>query len=165
MNLYVPCSSFRSVGTLLLCVFGATLAIGAEPVVAAQRSAAQDEQEIRRIEAEITRAVMTQDPATFMRLLGDDYTTVSATGLFRTKADVVEDARKKTAGAQSTSIDDVIVRLYGDTAVVTAIRTNVGGVLRGANVSGRLRTLRVYARRGAEWQAVAFQMTMIANKK
>lgn len=125
------------------------------------RSPEADEKEIRRLEAEITDTVALQDPEAYERLLADDYTTVGVRGLLRTKAEVVEDARRRSGRTDSVSQAEIRVSLCGDAAVVRAVRTTVGSSLRGQDVSGRSRTLRVYVFRDGRWQAVAFQMTRI----
>jgi hypothetical protein len=131
-------------------------AVGSEP------SARDDRRTLRLLEEEITKGVATQDAGLYQRVLADDYTTVSVFGLLRTKHELVVDAANKQDGnVTAASVRDVEVRVYGNAAVVTAIRDNVGGVLRGKDISGPIRTLRVYVRRRSEWQAVAFQMTRI----
>jgi hypothetical protein len=68
--------------------------------------------------------------------------------------------RSCAAKTESLTLDNVKVRVYGDAAVLTADRT-VKGTLRGQDTSGRLRELRVIAKRNGRWQAVAMQATPI----
>lgn len=60
----------------------------------------------------------------------------------------------------SYSVDDVNVRVYGDTAVVTSRATLAGK--RGDQVlSGQYRGTSVFVKKGEGWQVVASQSTRI----
>jgi ketosteroid isomerase-like protein len=60
-------------------------------------------------------------------------------------------------------VDDLRVRVYGDTAVVTGRSTPRGRDARGQEMHGRYRFLRVWVKRDGRWQVVAFQGTRIAG--
>jgi len=53
----------------------------------------------------------------------------------------------------------MVVRLYGDTAVVTA-RADVKGRQLGEDFSGPYRYTRVWVRRNGRWQTVSYQATV-----
>jgi ketosteroid isomerase-like protein len=55
------------------------------------------------------------------------------------------------------------IRVYGDTAVVTARTTPRGRDSKGKPITGQYRYLRVWAKRDGQWRAVAFQGTRIAQ--
>ena len=118
------------------------------------------EKEIRQIEEELRAAAVKADAATFERLMADDYTNTNRNGLTRSKAEVIADAKSGAAKTESLTLDNVKVRVYGDTAVLTADRM-VKSTLRGQDTSGHLRELRVFAKRNGRWQAVAMQATPI----
>ncbi len=55
-------------------------------------------------------------------------------------------------------ISEMAVRVYGDTAVVTA-RAEVKGSNLGQDFSGPYRFTRVWIRQNGEWKAVSYQAT------
>jgi uncharacterized protein (TIGR02246 family) len=116
------------------------------------------EKEIRQIEEELRTAVVKGDAATFERVLADDYTTTNVNGLTRTKAQLVADVKSGAAKTASLTLDNIQVRVYGDTAVLTAERTAKSS-LRGTDTSGRQRMIRVLVKKQGRWQPVAMQAT------
>ena len=63
---------------------------------------------------------------------------------------------------QSNTIDDVTVRIFGSTAVVTA-RSTPKGTIDGRDFP-QVRYSRVYMKRDGQWKVVLFQMTLIAGR-
>jgi ketosteroid isomerase-like protein len=59
----------------------------------------------------------------------------------------------------SIQITDMKVRVYGNTAIVTA-RAEVKGNDLGEDFSGPYRFTRVWVRRNGRWQAVSYQATV-----
>ena len=118
------------------------------------------EEQVKQLEEELRAAAVKGDAATFERLLADSYVTVNVHGLPRTKAEVIADFRSGANKVESLALENVKVRVYGDTAVLTADRT-AKGALRGKDTSGRTRELRVFAKLNGRWQAVAMQVTPI----
>jgi len=56
--------------------------------------------------------------------------------------------------------DSLIVRVYGDMAVLMGIADN-SGTFQGVPFTGRLRYTRIFVLRDSRWQAVAMQHTMM----
>src|SRR3954468_7082645 len=86
------------------------------------------EREIRDLEAQLGRAVFAGDRAFFERVLAADFTHTSHAGKFKTRAEWM--AENKFAGSREEpksgktsyivfNVDDLAVRSYGETAVVT----------------------------------------------
>jgi ketosteroid isomerase-like protein len=75
------------------------------------------------------------------------------------KADTI--AARKTAQLRYDAIDvsDMVVRLYGNTAIVTA-RAAVKGTELGEEFSGPYRFTRVWVRRNGKWLTVSYQATV-----
>jgi ketosteroid isomerase-like protein len=59
----------------------------------------------------------------------------------------------------SIDFSEMVVRVYGDTAVVTA-RAEVKGTDLGEDFSGPYRFTRVWVKRNGEWQAISYQATV-----
>jgi hypothetical protein len=130
------------------------------------------EREVRELEAQLSRAVVRGDRAFFERVLAADFTHTSHAGKFKTRAewmaeDKVENRQGKPQAGKTTyeafDVDDLAVRIYGETAVVTGRSTPKGRNAKGEPIRGRYRFLRVWVKRGGGWQAVAFQGTRIAE--
>ena len=59
----------------------------------------------------------------------------------------------------SIDISEMVVRIYGETAIVTA-KAVVKGHDLGQDFSGPYRFTRVWVRRNGEWQAASYQATV-----
>jgi ketosteroid isomerase-like protein len=140
-------------GTAGLLAFGLTLG----PAVSAALSP-PPMTEPERLERDLVAAIGKLDLATYDRIVADDYAVADAAGKTITKAEVMASYRDGSRKYTNLEIFDVQSRVYGDTAVVTA-RTK--GMRRedGKDVVNDVRYMRVYARRGGRWQAVAQMST------
>jgi ketosteroid isomerase-like protein len=130
------------------------------------------ESEIRELEAQLSQAVVTGDRAFFERVLAEDFTHTSHSGKFKTRAEWMAENKfenqqgKPQAGKtiyDAFEVDDLAVRIYGETAVVTGRSTPKGRNAKGEPIRGRYRFLRVWVKRSGSWQVVAFEGTRIAE--
>jgi ketosteroid isomerase-like protein len=121
------------------------------------------EQQIQDLEKQINAAVVSGDLHVFERLLADDFTHTNQSGIFRTKAQWLANHKPGQSPYVAYDVDDLKIRLYGDTAVVTACTTPKGRDSKGSPITGRYRYLRVWAKRDGQWRAVAFQGTRISQ--
>jgi ketosteroid isomerase-like protein len=130
------------------------------------------EREIRELEAQLSRAVVAGDRGLFDRVLAGDFTHTSHSGQFKTRAewmaeDKVDSRQGKPQAGKTTyeafDVDDLAVRIYGETAVVTGRSTPKGRNARGEPIRGQYRFLRVWVKRDGRWQVVAFQGTRITG--
>jgi ketosteroid isomerase-like protein len=130
------------------------------------------EREVRELEAQLSRAVVAGDRGLFDRVLAGDFTHTSHSGQFKTRAewmaeDKVDSRQGKPQAGKATyeafDVDDLAVRIYGETAVVTGRSTPKGRTAKGEPIRGQYRFLRVWVKRGGSWQVVAFQGTRIAG--
>lgn len=97
-------------------------------------------------------------------LLADDLSYTHSTGQLETKDQLLESLRAQSIRYLSISPTDVLVRLYDDAAVVTAVtavRVHVGGQDRAAS----LRTTEVHRRKDKSWLLVAYQSTRMAEQQ
>ncbi len=85
------------------------------------RSAADDEKAVETLDIEYQAAVKQNDVATMDRILADDFVLVTGLGKTYTKADLLEEARSKRAVYEHQEDSGRKVRVWGDTAVVTAL--------------------------------------------
>ncbi len=152
---------------LLLCVVLATM-----PAFSAQRMGAHSKpvaavdsveqgtiREIVEIERQTKEATLRRDADFPQRMLADDYVAISPLGQVTTKKEAISARRSGQLRYENIDVSDMVVRLYGDTAIVTA-RADVKGHQLGEDFSGPYRYTRVWVRRSGRWQAVSYQATV-----
>lgn len=84
-------------------------------------SAADDDRKaVASLDTEYQAAVKKNDAATMDRILADDFVLVTASGKTYTKADLLNDARGRRTAYENQEDTMRTVRVWGDTAVVTA---------------------------------------------
>jgi hypothetical protein len=115
--------------------------------------------EIIDMEHQAKEASLHRDAEFSQRTLADDYVAITPLGQVTTKQDTLSARRSGQLRYESIDITDMVVRLYGDTAVVTA-RADVRGHQLGEDFSGPYRYTRVWVRRNGHWQTVSYQATV-----
>jgi len=84
-------------------------------------SSIDDEKAVAGLDTEYQAAVKANDVATMDRLLADDFVLVTGLGKTYTKADLLNAARSKRTTYEHQEDSAQKVRVWGDTAVVTAL--------------------------------------------
>ena len=115
--------------------------------------------EILELEGHTKQAALHNDAAFSEHVLADDYIAIGPTGNVITKSDTLAVKRGAQMHYDSIDLSEVVVRVYGETAVVTA-RAEVKGNNLGEDFSGPYRFTRVWARRNGQWQTVSYQATI-----
>ena len=121
------------------------------------------EQQLIKLEQDRAQAAVRGDTAFLEQNTSDDYTFINARGMLITKAQLLADFKSGQIKLQSSDLDDLHARLYGDTAVLTGRSTQKGQAY-GQDTAGQYRFTRVYVKRNGRWQSVAFQQTRIAEQ-
>jgi ketosteroid isomerase-like protein len=120
------------------------------------------EQMILRLEKEGREATLKNDMEANDRLLADNWININPDGSVTTKARLMELLKTSPFKIMSIENDDVMVRVYGDAAVVTGRSTSKrAGQGADETVTRQVRFTRVYARRQGRWQVVSAQNTLI----
>ena len=83
-------------------------------------SAAADKKAVAALDTQYQAAVEKNDAATTDRILADDFVLVVGSGKVYTKADLLNEARGGKTVYEHQSDTEQVVRVWGDTAVVTA---------------------------------------------
>jgi ketosteroid isomerase-like protein len=128
----------------------------------ANSGASQDQDSVRQIqelERQAKDASVHRDAAFAERMLADDYVAITPLGQVITKGDTIAARRSGQLRYDSIDISDMVVRVYGNTAVVTA-RAEVKGKDLGEEFSVPYRYTRVWIRRSGHWQTVSYQATV-----
>jgi len=156
----------RIVPAAVLVVLAATsVAFGQEAkVIKAKPSQSNNnvQQEIQRLHLECAHAQLTNDVATLERVWADDHTFTNTFGVVQTKAERLAEMKSGARKLESFNLDDIQVRAYGNTAVVTS-RGTLKMQVRGQEISLQARGIDVYVRKQGRWQLVAAQATRIAQ--
>ncbi len=122
-----------------------------------------DIQQLKRIQQQLAAAWVARDRDTIERLVAPDWIVTHVGGQRLTRPDVLRDMLESSATRiESMTVDDVDVRPFGDTAVVTG-RTHARGVQSGAAFDVTLRFTDVFVRRSDEWQAVASHASLVQS--
>jgi len=146
---------------LPLFVFGQTKKAAIETTTTRNEDV---KEEIKRLEMERIEAATHGDTRFLELSTADDYTATNAFGQTSTKAQMLDDLRSGQVKLSPFSREDLNVRVYGDTAVVTGRSTvTVKGTDR-LGIGDQLRFIQVFAKRNGRWQAVAFQQTLVKVK-
>src|ERR1044072_3587827 len=80
-----------------------------------------DESLVAALDTEYQAAVKHNDVATMERILADDFVLVTGNGTVYTKADLLKEASEQTIIYEHQEDFQQTVRLWGDTAIVTAL--------------------------------------------
>jgi ketosteroid isomerase-like protein len=115
--------------------------------------------EIIEMEHQAREASIRRDADFSQRTLAEDYVAITPLGQVTTKQDTVSARKSRQLRYDTIDITDMVVRIYGDTAVVTA-RADVKGHQLGEDFSGPYRYTRVWVRKTGKWQAVSYQATV-----
>jgi ketosteroid isomerase-like protein len=155
---------FNNCAVLLFCVLAVAPAFSAQHVALHPRPGfnSADQETIREIvdmERQAKEASLHRDADFPVRTLADDYVAITPLGQVTTKQEAISSRRSGQLRYESMNITDMVVRLYGDTAVVTA-RADVKGHQLGEDFSGLYRYTRIWVRRNGHWQTVSYQATV-----
>ena len=150
--------------TFLFCLVLALPGLAAQKVSVRPKPAMDsgDQETIREIiemERQAREASLRRDPDFPQRALAEDYVAITPLGQVTTKQDTVSARKSGQLKYDTINVTDMVVRIYGDTAVVTA-RADVKGHQLGEDFSGPYRYTRVWVRRTGHWQAVSYQATV-----
>jgi ketosteroid isomerase-like protein len=104
-----------------IAITSVVVALAVMTLVGQQVLAADDDQKVvAALDTEYQAAVKKNDAATMDRILADDFVLVTASGKTYTKADLLNDARGGRTAYEHQEDTMQTVRVWGDTAVVTA---------------------------------------------
>jgi len=121
--------------------------------------AATDESTVAALDTEYQAAVQNNDVATMDRILADDFVLVTGKGRIYTKADLLEEASAKSVIYELQQDSNQTVRIWGDTAVITALLWARGSD-NGKPFEYRLWFSDTYIRTPAGWRYVFGQSSL-----
>lgn len=128
-----------------------TVATKAAPVMSAAASPENTVQLITHMEHDWVTAILTKDEATIDTLLADDFKGTTNDQTY-SKEEAIADV--KTGAHEALDIDNIDVRVFGDTAVVT-LGQDEKSKHDNEDFSGRYLFTNVWVKRDGQWRAVA----------
>ena len=148
--------SLAAGGVILLTCYVFSVAAYALP----KRETRAVHKQIESLEMEWRQAQIDNNIEAISNLLADDYVGITANGTVETKSQTIAQRKAGTIRITSLDLDDLKIRLYGDTAVVTS-KADLQGVNGQSDISGKYRYTRVYNRRLGQWKIVSFEASRI----
>ncbi len=129
--------------------------------IEADASPMDDAKEVAALDTQYQAAVKANDTIVVDRILADDFVLVTGRGVIATKADLLKEAREKQTiyEHQEEEKGSQKVRVWGDTAVVTALLW-IKGVRDGKPIDYKLWFSDTYVRTPAGWRYVFGQASL-----
>jgi ketosteroid isomerase-like protein len=121
---------------------------------------ARDKRELAQLVKDLNDAVVKADVAFLGRVLHEDYAHHRPRGTVENRAQYLENRKARRVDFESLVADEIKVRVYGDTAVVTG-RSTAKGKDQHGKMDEQRRWSRVLVRRDGRWQLVHFHGTPI----
>lgn len=147
----------RRIGAcVLLGIVGAGLAVSA-----ANRE--DDQKTLAKLDTDYQRAVEQNDTKTMARILADDFILVEGDGTVSTKAALLKDAASGNTKYEHQVDSDRTIRVWGDTAVVTA-KLWAKGLEDGKQVDYHMWFSDTYIRKPTGWSYVFGQASLALPK-
>jgi len=153
-----PTAVIASTVALLVAACGGGAGAAAGPC-AARPAAEGDAATVAALDQEYQEAVKRNDAATMARILADDFVLVTGRGATYDKQDLLRDAREASTIYERQDVESRTVRVWGDTAVVTALLW-IKGVRAGQPVDYKLWYSDSYVRTPSGWRYVLGQASL-----
>ena len=131
----------------------------AAPRLRADAAAASDAKAVAALDTAYQAAVKANDAEGMARILADDFVLVTGRGKVFTKNDLLEEARKKSTIYEKQDELEQKVRVWEDTAVVTALLW-IKGTSEGKTSERRLWFSDTYVRTKSGWKYVLGQASI-----
>ncbi len=153
------------ISAILTCQFAQAQIAGADKTSGAFRAGANSfEDTIIRIEHQWAEALEKRDLSAWSRCLARDWIGTGPDGTMITKAGAYADLKAGLVIRELFRLDDLKVRIYGDTAIVFGLETEKSKI-HGKDMSGQYRFTDVFVKRDGRGQAVASSLTRISARK
>jgi ketosteroid isomerase-like protein len=119
--------------------------------------------EIRQFERDFAGAIVRNDAEAIGRFLSDDWVIVDPDGGIIDRERFLNVIRSGALTHTAMDSDDVRVRVYGESAVITALMSTVGA-FQGHEFTSRERATDFLVRQDGEWRCVATHLTRVAQR-
>ena len=144
-----------------LPIIALLITAAAVPLLAQTKSTGT--QEILKLEDEFGHAMIKNDPEAIGRLLADDWIIIDPDGGIIDRARFLAVIRSGTLSHEVMDSRDVRVRIYGNSAAVTALTTTTGK-FSGQEFKTEERATDLWVKKNGQWMCVLSQLTRISKK-
>lgn len=152
-----PLPSYTSMKLVPRACAAATLLV-AGVVVAA--SAPDEGLRLRGLERDLNRAIVQRDVRRVGELLADDWMVTTGSGKVKSKGDVLAEIALPELEFQDNDTRDVLVRIWGDTAVLTGV-LHQRYRFRGEQRDVTMRYTDTWTRTGDGWRQVSGHISLL----
>ena len=121
------------------------------------------EDELLKLEKEFAQAIVKNDVEAIGRFLADDWTIIDPDGGIIDKSRFLAVIKSGALSHEMMESDDMRVRTYGDSAIVTGLTRTKGKYL-GQEFTTQERATDVLIKRNGRWQYVFSQLTRFTKK-
>jgi ketosteroid isomerase-like protein len=121
------------------------------------------EEEVLKLEKAFTETIVGNDLEGLGRVVADDWIIIDPNGEIVDRARFFEVIKSGALTHDIMESEDLRVRVYGDSAVVTAI-TRTKGKFMGQEFGTRERATDVFVKRDRRWQCVLTHLTLFPEK-
>ena len=90
----------------------------------------------------------------------DDYTAIGNMGNIMSKSDAIQMRKSGDVKYSAIDVSDKKVRVYGNTAVLTAT-ADLKGTIKDHDISGKYRIAQVWVKQGGKWKIANMQSTKV----
>lgn len=122
-----------------------------------------DQETLLKLEKEFEEAVVSNDAAAIGRLLADDWIIVGPDGRIIDKSRFLEVIKSGALSHEKMESEDLRVRIYDNTAIVTALTTSKGKFM-GQEFTSLERATDIFVKQNDRWQCVFTQLTRFTGK-
>ena len=116
-----------------------------------------------KIEKEFAQAIVSNDLEGIGRIVADEWIIIDPNGEIVDRTRFFEVIKSGALTHEMMESEDLRVRVYGDSAVVTAV-TRTKGAFMGQNFSTQERATDVFVKRDGRWQCVLTHLTRLPEK-
>jgi hypothetical protein len=147
-------------GVLVLALQPATaLAADKAPKEKGKKSGSVAEQ-IEKLSDEGREAALKGDAAFLENNTADDYSAIGGMGNVMSKSDAIQMRKSGDVKYSSIDVSDKKVRVYGNSAVLTAT-ADIKGSVKDKDISGKYRIGQVWVKQGGKWKIAHMQSTKV----
>jgi ketosteroid isomerase-like protein len=121
------------------------------------------DEELLKLEKQFAAAIVKNDPEAIGRFVADDWIIINADGGIIDKARFLDVIKSGALTHEMMESDDIRVRIYGESAVVTGlVRTK--GKFMGQDFSTHERATDVFIKHDGRWRCVLSQLTRFTKQ-
>jgi ketosteroid isomerase-like protein len=120
--------------------------------------------ELQKLEKEWSQAIVNNDPSAISRFMADDWVIIGPEGNIIENSRFLGVIQSGDLTHESMESEDWRIRVYGDTATVTA-QTKSKAKFKGHAFSTLERSTSVFIRKDGQWQCVLTHLTPIATRE